>query len=465
MRVLGKCCAAIALHALVLPLAAQEDEGTDSIDLNDQVALDPLAVAVLPVEVLTTDPRGPSLAVEAYEAILARLASINGLYVIEQSLVQPYAGSNLSAEEIGRQLGVLSVLELSIQASYPGYYLHTSYTNAQTGRRSGNAGVSIELMDTNIQLPFDPDILFSYAVSDVVERVENELFPKPRPPDRQPSIAEKQAIFLDASLSDRERLSALRDLSPGRRGRTNRYRYIDGDAEILSGTVAIAAAQLALNSKDPDVRFEVWREMRGVGDPYLVQPLLHTLANDTDERVRSNAAKTLGDFLDEPGVREALMYAGDNDPSERVRNEIRYSMLSTDEQREELRATALDDSVAAQERWSAIYQFRRGEQETRELDEAMIEALVSIARNADEPQLRDVSWLQIVYLDSADVVQPLLEALESDPNERVRNTVANGLARFSEYPDVIEALEEAMVSDVSPLVRKSARESLALINR
>ena len=181
--------------------------------------------------------------------------------------------------------------------------------------------------------------------------------------------------------------------------------------------------------------------------------------------MRSSAAKALRDFLDEPTVRPALEYAQHHDPSERVRDEIRFSIQSPEEQREELRATALDDSVAAQERWSAIHQFRRGEQGRRELDEAMIEALVSIARNADEPQLRDVSWLQIVYLDSADVVRPLLEALESDPNERVRNTVANGLARFSEYPDVIEALEETMVSDVSPLVRKSARESLALINR
>jgi len=48
MRVLPKCCAAIALHVFVLPLAAQEDGPTDSVGLGEGAALDLHAAGALP---------------------------------------------------------------------------------------------------------------------------------------------------------------------------------------------------------------------------------------------------------------------------------------------------------------------------------------------------------------------------------------------------------------------------------
>ena len=89
MRILPKCCATIALYTLVLPLGAQED--ADTVDLYEQVALAPHALAVLPIGILTIDPRAPALAAEAYEAILNQLAAIEGLYVIGRESVLPYA--------------------------------------------------------------------------------------------------------------------------------------------------------------------------------------------------------------------------------------------------------------------------------------------------------------------------------------------------------------------------------------
>ena len=449
MRVLSKCCAAIALHLLVLPLAAQEDGSTDSVDLQEQLALDTNALAVLPIEILTTDPRAPALAAEAYEAILSGLASIDGLYVIGRESVLPYVGSTLPAVEIARGLGVGSILESSIRADRGGVFMDVDLIDAQTGKASGS-GYLLEL-NPNIRIappvPFDLDALMPQMGSRIAEKVESRLFPKP-PPDPQQASADPQAIVLDTSLSDSERLDALK-----------RLRY--GGVEVRSGAVVIAAVQIAMSSGESRVRAGVWREMAGVDDSYLVQPLLHSLANDADEGVRRVAAETLRGFLDEPGVREALDYARDYDASERVRNEIRFSMLSTADQQEESRAMALDTSLSADERWSAIRRVWYDEQgHSSALDDPLTAALVDVAKSADNRLVRALSWSMLSETADPNVVQPLLEALASDLDEGVRESAAKGLTKFPDQPGVREGLERALVNDSNEHVRDAAAQGL-----
>jgi HEAT repeat protein/TolB-like protein len=497
MRVLAKCCAAIALHLCALPLAAQEDEPTDSVDLQEQLALDTNALVVLPIEILTTDSRAPALAAEAYELILSELASVDGLYVIGRESILPYGSSTLPAVEIARELGVGTILESSIQSDTFSVSLDVTLIDARTGESRGS-GHLLEL-SPNLHIPdppFDLDTLMPDMASRIAEQVENMLFPKPRL-DRQQRNDEAQAIFLDASLGDNERLEALREVWPlvGNAG----PEYRDKRNEALSGAAAIAAAQLAIYSDDSGVRARVWSMMAGVDDPYLVQPLLHSLANDADEGVRRVAAETLKGFLDEPGVREALEYARDYDASERVRSEIRFSVLSTADQQEESRAMALDTSLSADERWSAIRRVLNDEQgQSSALDEPLTAALVDVAKSADNRLVRAHSWSMLSETADPNVVQPLLEALASDSdagvresaakgltefpdqpgvregferalvndsNEHVRDAAARGLVEFLDEPGVREALEEALVNDASPLVRKRVGESLGYVER
>ncbi len=497
MRVLLGRSAALALCLCALPLAAQEDGSTDSVDLQEQLALDTNALAVLPIEILTTDPRAPALAAEAYEAILSGLASIDGLYVIGRESVLPYAGSALPAVEIARGLGVGSILESSIRADTASVSLDVDLIDARTGE-SHRSGHLLEI-SPNLRMvdpPFDLDTLMPDMASRIAEQVENTLFAKPRP-DRQQRNDEAQAIFLDSSLGGNERLDALRDVWPLVRNAGPEYR--DKRNEALSGPAAIAAAQLAIYSDDSRVRAGAWSMMAGVDDPYLVQPLLHSLANDADAGVRRVAAETLKGFLDEPGVREALEYARDYDASERVRNEIRFSMLSTADQQEESRAMALDTSLSADERLSAIRRVWYDEQgHSSALDEPLTAALVDVAKSADNRLTRALSWSMLSETADPNVVQPLLEALASDPdegvrdsaakgltefpdqpgvregleralvndsNEHVRDAAARGLVEFLDEPGVREALEEALVNDASPLVKKRAGESLESVER
>ena len=449
---------------VVSPLAAQED----SI-LQEGQAVDTNAIAVLPIEILSTDPKVAALAVEAYEGLINRISSIKGVYVLEQALVQPYADSALPAREIGRQLGVGMVLESSVLAEYPMYRLRFTKIDTQTGLSVGMGTTAIGWMDDrNAGSRFDPATMLSDAVSRIAEGIEERISPKPKS-DWERTIAEAQAIVLDSTRSDRERLEALAKLSPPRNmpaesGR--RYAEVEWwGSDALSGSVAVAAGQLAINADDPMVRMGVWDRMAGVRNPYLIQPLLHALSSDGDARVRVEAAKTLVDFIDQPGVRDALNDARSGDAAESVREAAHFSLLSPAEQQDELRAVVLNTSLTDDERYRALARLRFEYENSDAIDRSVVVAMTEVARSSDRVRLRSFIWSSLSETNDPYVVKPLLQALVGDPAETVRETVAGGLAEFIDDPGVREALETATVDDPSPLVRKRAEESLLSANR
>lgn len=116
------------------------------------------------------------------------------------------------------------------------------------------------------------------------------------------------AIILDPERSDSEKAQAWLGLS-----RMDGYPWTD---EVVAAMVEIGAT-----STDDRAREVVWigadTEHR---NDLLVRPLLAAL-HDPVANVREEAADALGHYLDFPGVREALRWSRDNDPSEKVRKE------------------------------------------------------------------------------------------------------------------------------------------------
>ncbi len=467
MKIFLPCCAAITLYLCVLPLAAQEDGSTNSINPQALLALDNTALAVLPLEVLSTDPRAPSVAAAINEAILSRLSSIAGLNVVASDSVLPFAHSPLAPEEIARVLGVGTVLKGSLQIRDRHWGLYLQQIDAHDGERIWTSGSQLPRVARDGGLyavgGIDFDARLQELASGVAEDVEKTFFPE-RTPDRQQAMAKGQVTFLNSGLSDSERLDALQELWPFVGNAASWYR--DQRSEALSGAVAVAAAQIAIDANDSSVRAGVWRQMAGVGDPYLIQPLLYSLANDDSERVRRQAAKTLRDFLDEPGVQDALEYAGENDTSEWLRSEIRFSMLSEEEQQEEFLMTALDTTKTERERLLALTRLHYDARFTRRaLSDDVIIAMAQLARSSDSPPTRLRVWSHLEKTGDTYLVPPMAEALATDPDEEVRATVARGLGEFLGYPGVREDLEEALLNDTSPLVRKAADEALGSVNR
>lgn len=86
--------------------------------------------------------------------------------------------------------------------------------------------------------------------------------------------------------------------------------------------------RLAESSQDERARADVWRQLSGVDDRSLLQPLLHALQNDPSSRVREEAAETLGGFLPDASARNALEFAAENDASPDVRAQCYESLGS-----------------------------------------------------------------------------------------------------------------------------------------
>ncbi len=125
-------------------------------------------------------------------------------------------------------------------------------------------------------------------------------------------VAARQAEALDPSLDTAKRLEALRDLrgTPGAR----------------SPAVVAAMIAMAQTSTDAAVRADVWRQMSGAKDVALVPAMLHAVLHDADPKPREEAAETLGDFLDHPGVRETLERVAAQDADADVQRQARRSL-------------------------------------------------------------------------------------------------------------------------------------------
>ncbi len=126
------------------------------------------------------------------------------------------------------------------------------------------------------------------------------------------SEEDAQSNILDASKSDSEKVAAWAVLRSAE----------TWDDSVVSEMIAIGE-----NSTDPEIREDVWRQADArASSPLLVAPLLRALQSDPNAGVRSEAAETLENYLGEPGVRNALIYAAENDSSEDVRKEARGAL-------------------------------------------------------------------------------------------------------------------------------------------
>ena len=123
---------------------------------------------------------------------------------------------------------------------------------------------------------------------------------------------ESRSTILDGAKTEAEKLSAWAALR---------------SEEEWGDSVVSEMIDIGVNSADADIRADVWRQADGrARNTLLVSPLLRALQSDPDDGVRSEAAETLENYLGEPGVRDALIYAAENDSSQDVRKEARGAL-------------------------------------------------------------------------------------------------------------------------------------------
>jgi serine/threonine protein kinase/Tfp pilus assembly protein PilF len=89
-------------------------------------------VAVLPFENLSGDPDNAYFANGIQEEILTRLAGIGGLKVISRTSTQQYQSKPRNLREIAKQLGVVNIVEGSVQKAADQVRVNVQVVNAQT---------------------------------------------------------------------------------------------------------------------------------------------------------------------------------------------------------------------------------------------------------------------------------------------------------------------------------------------
>lgn len=419
-------------------------ESSRSTSSHGEHALDPNSIVVIPVSDRGADPRHAEALEQCHDELLRQLQLVPGLNVVPPEVVAPFLGSGTPEEEIARGLGAAHLVLLStrfgLKSSGSKLWLMVTFVDVATGAADGFSSFRALTARWPAEL--------SSHVAHVVDSVEYRR-KIVTPAERSAAISDARATVLNSSLSPGERYGALNNLPQ--------------TTEAWSEAVVAVAVELAAIA--PKLRGEIWRLVNGVDNPYLIEPLLQSLAYD-DEHTRREAAAALRSFVAEPGVQAALEQARASDVSEAVRDSAQNALL-TDKERDELALQKLlDETLPARQRLSAInIRNGRNHRSVPLTDEAAIAVFDMGARSTDAG-VRSSAWALLGRnrVHDPSFTSVLLDDLVNHPDASVRAFAARALSQHTDDSAVHAALERAK-TDPAFAVRSAARSTLGKDSR
>lgn len=272
---------------------------------------------------------------------------------------------------------------------------------------------------------------------------------------------EARKTVLDTSLPERQRVAAL--------WKFGNYRAMSPSLarQALGSDVIAAAAHLATASEDADVRQSIWAVLRGTRDKQVVQPLLKALASDPAASIRMQAAFSLRPFLDEPGVREALLRAAAEDADSvpastcclyTVREAAERAAVPDSQFREWVRGKLLDESLPVRSRLRPLSPSSMDGRfpSLKDYGADAARVVFDLGRQSQDPEIRVMAW-DILGHGPADpsFIPQFISDLKDHPDEYVRANAAKLLFPHASDPAVSKALEAAR-NDPSGQVRIAA---------
>jgi len=135
--------------------------------------------------------------------------------------------------------------------------------------------------------------------------------------DHETSNDELRKHAMDLALLAEDRILAAEYL---------RFREEADGSDARTSELVRSMIELAALVPDGEMRGDIWKALEGCRDPALVEPLIECLLHDGESVARGEAAETLGAFVADKRVRDALQLAADTDPSPDVRKEARGSL-------------------------------------------------------------------------------------------------------------------------------------------
>jgi TolB-like protein/Tfp pilus assembly protein PilF len=137
------------------------DDGSGS---SRTASLPPKSIAVLPFDNLSRDPDNAYFCEGVQDEILTRLAKVADLKVIARTSTQKFKSSPENLPEIARQLGVLNILEGSVQKANDQVRVNVQLINATT-----NAHLWAEIYDRKLTDIFVVESDIAKAIADALQ--------------------------------------------------------------------------------------------------------------------------------------------------------------------------------------------------------------------------------------------------------------------------------------------------------
>jgi hypothetical protein len=287
----------------------------------------------------------------------------------------------------------------------------------------------------------------------------------------QPRTREAMAAQLaDATASRDLRMQALRDLAAPRVSAAGASPRIARGAALEDADVVRNAIALAV--EEPAHRAEIWRTLRGVRQPQLVEPLLAAALFDPDVAVRTEAVASLGaGFADDPRVHRELEHVAQQDSSLLVRALAQRTLTGEAIWRMHILATLQDASLPVEQRLEALTHHLDarglagpGDHELVELIDATAAPVLVEVLEAARDSGRAKAALPVVISRLGSIEDPAITAflLDSFRRKDEFNTilVLNQLARRHSEPGVAALLQEVAGGSADARMRQIAAGAL-----
>jgi HEAT repeat protein len=248
--------------------------------------------------------------------------------------------------------------------------------------------------------------------------------------------------FMDATISDKERIRALKLLR---------------DNKALTDEVAQNAVGWLQTAADPNTQCELLKQLNGMTNAPL-KPALLNLTGSQTASVRERTAESLRSFGGDAQVETALWAFVQNDPEKKVRDEAEKALLNgkiSDTTLNVLRQRALASDAPLEERLVALRALNRAEAGVSDV----IPVMVARAENTQDPAERAQTFRAFNGFKDPALKVPLVNGLQN-LNPEVRKNAADALSSFATDPAIQEWLRYIAENDVDPRVRKEAANAL-----
>lgn len=260
-------------------------------------------------------------------------------------------------------------------------------------------------------------------------------------------IQDLQRRLLNGSLSDAERLHALRVL---RKNRGLNDESLQGALTWLS------------TSQDKSTRRDILKLLEGSTNSILRQPLLALASTDADPKLREQAVEGLRAFVGDPAV-EKQLWSMLHDQNADIRKHAEEALRKgpmTPEREARLQQQAIDSQAGVRERLTAWHALEGSGSDIS----GATAALAQLAQSSQDPAVRADIYKAFDKSKDPSVVLPLVNGLQ-DQDPRVRKHAADAIANFANDPRIQEWLNFLATSDPDQKVRREASHAIKQLQK